>query len=105
MFLSSDKNNSTPLHIAAEASSISNVELLISYARDLWKAEDNQGRTPLHIACEKGCRNIVSLLLRNGANPRAKMEGGQNCMEVAVFRKHEEVVKEMLLSKHWRDVS
>ena len=105
LFLSSDENDSTPLHIAAEAGSISNVKLLVSDERDLLKAEDNMGRTPLHIACAYGYRNIVSFLLESGADPLARMESGQNCMEVAVIHKQEEVVKEMLLSDLWKDVS
>ena len=105
MCLSSDENDSTPLHIAAEAGSISNVKLLVSDERDLLKAEDNQGRTPLHVACAYGYRNIVSFLLESGADPLARMESGRNCMEVAVFHKQDEVVKEMLLSDLWKDVS
>ncbi|CAB4009212.1 transient receptor potential cation channel subfamily A member 1-like [Paramuricea clavata] len=99
-----DKNNSTPFHMAADAGSLSNVKLLFHEDEDLLRAEDNQGRTALHIACMNGCRNIVSFLLKNGADPLVRMEGGLNCLEVAVMNKQDDVVKELLLSDHWKDL-
>jgi ankyrin repeat protein len=105
LFLSSDKDNCTPLHIAAEAGSISNVKLLVFDDEDLLRAEDDQGRTALHIACMNGYRNIVSFLLENGADPLVRMEGGMNCLEVAVVNKKDDIVEELLLSDHWKNVS
>ena len=101
----SDNNNFTPLHIAADAGSISNVKLLVSDDTDLLSSEDTQGRTALHIACENGHRNVVSFLLESGADPLVRMENGQNCLEIAVVNKREEVVQELLLSDFWKDVS
>ena len=91
--------------MAAEAGSISNVKLLVFDDEDLMKAEDNEGRTALHIACIQGHRNIVSFLLKRGADPLVKMQGGLNCLEVAVQNKQDEVVEELLLSDHWKNVS
>jgi hypothetical protein len=91
--------------MAADAGSLSNVKLLFHEDEDLLRAEDHQGRTALHIACMNGCRNIVSFLLENGADPLVRMEGGLNCLEVAVMNKQDDVVKELLLSDHWKDVS
>ena len=93
------------LHDAAEAGSISNVKLLVFDDEDLMKAEDNEGRTALHIACIQGYRNIVSFLLKHGADPLVKMQGGLNCLEVAVQSKQDDVVEELLLSDHWKNVS
>jgi hypothetical protein len=91
--------------MAADAGSLSNVKLLFHEDEDLLRAKDHQGRTALHIACMNGCRNIVSFLLENGADPLVRMEGGLNCLEVAVMNKQDDVVKELLLSDHWKDVS
>ena len=91
--------------MAAEAGSISNVKLLVFDHEDLMRAEDNEGRTALHIACTQGYRNIVSFLLTNGADPLVKMQGGMNCLEVAVQNKQDDVVEELLLSDHWKNVS
>lgn len=91
--------------MAAEAGSISNAKLLILDEEELMEAKDNKGRTPLHIACMKGYRNMVSFLLESGANPLVKMEGGLNCLELAVKNKQENVVEELLLSDEWKHVS
>lgn len=100
-----DEDGYTLLHVAAEAGSISNAKLLVLDDEELMEAEDKQGRTPLHVACIKGYRNIVSILLENGANPLVKMEGGLNCLEVAAENKQDDVVEELLLSDYWKDVS
>ena len=91
--------------MAAEAGSLSNVKLLVFDDEDLMRAEDGKGRTALHIACIQGYRNIVSFLLTNGADPLVKMQGGMNCLEVAVQNKQDEIVEELLLSDHWKNVS
>ena len=91
--------------MAAEAGSISNVKLLVFVDEDLMRAEDGKGRTALHIACTQGYRNIVSFLLTNGADPLVKMQGGMNCLEVAVKNNQDVVVEELLLSDHWKNVS
>ena len=100
-----DKNNYTLLHVAAEAGSLSNVKLLVLDDEDLMRAEDNEGRTALHIACTRGYQNIVSFLLTNGADPLVKTQGGLNCLEAAVQNKQDEIVEELLLSDHWKNVS
>ena len=91
--------------MAAEAGSMSNAKLLLLDDEELMETTDNQGRTPLHIACMKGYRNMVSFLLESGANPTVKMEGGLNCLELAVKSKQEDIVEELLLSDDWKDVS
>ena len=91
--------------MAAEAGSISNVKLLVLDDEDLMRVEDSKGRTALYIACTQGYRNIVSFLLTNGADPLVKVQGGMNCLEVAVENKQDEIVEELLLSDHWKNVS
>ena len=91
--------------MAAEAGSISNVKLLVFDDVDLMKTEDNEGKTALHIACIQGYRNIVSFLLKQGADPLVKMQSGLNCLEVAVLNKQDDVVEELLLSDNWKNVS
>ena len=93
------------LHEAAQAGSISNVELLAVDEVTLLHATDMEERTPLHVACAKGFRNIVSFLLENGADPQARSTGGKNCLEVAIIHKQDYVVNELLMSTYWKDVS
>ncbi|KAG8408617.1 hypothetical protein J3458_019642 [Metarhizium acridum] len=76
-------DNSTPLHLAAQGKNVQVVEYLLSLAHSRY-LRDNYGRLPLHlaaqgghdktalhIAAEDGQFEIVKLLLKNGADPRA----------------------------------
>ncbi|XP_046854432.1 transient receptor potential cation channel subfamily A member 1-like isoform X2 [Xenia sp. Carnegie-2017] len=102
--LETDNNKSTLLHEAAQAGSISNVDLLVVDEVTLLHATDMEERTPLHVACAKGFRNIVSFLLENGADPQARSTDGKNCLEVAIIHKQEYVVNELLMSTYWKDL-
>lgn len=81
------------------------MKLLVLDDEDLIRSKDNQGRTALHVACINDHRNVVSFLLEAGADPLVKMEGLRNCLEVAVIYRKVDIVKELLLSDHWKDVS
>ncbi|XP_046854435.1 transient receptor potential cation channel subfamily A member 1-like isoform X2 [Xenia sp. Carnegie-2017] len=100
--LEMDNRESTLLHEAAEAGSLSNVMLLSRDEQTMLRARDVEGRTPLHIACAKGFRNIVSFLLENGADPLVKTNDHENCLEVAVNENKKNIVKELLLSSYWK---
>ncbi|XP_046854440.1 transient receptor potential cation channel subfamily A member 1-like isoform X2 [Xenia sp. Carnegie-2017] len=100
--LETDNNKSKLLHEAAQAGSISNVELLAVDEVTLLHATDMEERTPLHVACAKGFQNIVSFLLENGADQQARSTGGKNCLEVAIIHKQEYVVNELLMSIYWK---
>ena len=104
MLCLSDDNGSTLLHTATQAGSISNVKRLIHDEITLISATDAEGRTPLHIACAKGFRKIVSFLIKNDADPLMRKNGGENCLDIAVFHQQDQIVEELLLSPYWKDV-
>ena len=64
-----DKNNVTPLHLAAMCKGVKLAEMLIRASADL-NARDVWNATPLHYAAYAGAPEIVSLLLQAGADPK-----------------------------------
>lgn len=62
-------------------------------------AKDNLwSRTPLHWAVETGNKDIVELLMSNGANMNVKDNLGKTPLAIAEERKHKEIAE--LLRKH-----
>lgn len=59
----------TPLHVAANSGSVTNVRLLIDHSADL-EAEDQCGRSPLQVAMAMGNQSIVGLFHSSGAGPQ-----------------------------------
>ncbi|WP_214303359.1 ankyrin repeat domain-containing protein [Wolbachia endosymbiont of Erebia cassioides] len=66
-----DKNERTPLHIAAVKGYTEIVKVLIDLGADI-NAKDKNERTPLHIAAVKGYTEIVKVLIDLGADINAK---------------------------------
>jgi ankyrin repeat protein len=52
--------------------------------------------TPLHFAAYKGHAEIISLLLKKGANPNLQKAGGKTALYESADRGDLEIVKEML---------
>lgn len=61
-------------------------------------SKDNDGDAPLHIAALHGHKEIVELLLANGANVNVKDSEGRTPFDEAIRRGHEDVFE--LLRKH-----
>jgi ankyrin repeat protein len=57
---------------------------------------DKRGYSALHFACQVGNKSIVKLLIRYGANPEAVDCEGFTPLEVAINRKHPEIVDVLL---------
>ena len=64
------QNNWTPLEHAIHKAQLASVEALLNAGADPNRA-DTSGTTPLMMAAGYGYTDIVQLLLRRGANPRA----------------------------------
>ena len=60
----------SPLHKAAMEGSLEAVQTLVAHHAQVDR-QDGDGRTALHLAAKAFHANVVRLLLRNGANPRA----------------------------------
>jgi len=63
------------------------------------KAIDRRrGTTPLHLVVFRGNKDLVELLIQNGADVNAKSGQGETPLALAEQREHREIVK--LLQKH-----
>ena len=72
------------------------VERLISRGANLNLAEGVNSLAALHIACAVGAANIVSLLLKNGANPNQR--GKQDCTPLKVeTAKNASLIRQLLI--------
>ena len=102
------KNNQgdTPLHIVAEYASRKDKDESVEYNKEIMRtlcdlpqivdnvsAKNNEGDTPLHIAMRRwfplSALEIISGLLRHGADPNVKNNNGDTPLHVAASRVHE----------------
>lgn len=60
---------------------------------------DDAGRTPLYWAVMRGHKNMVKLLLDNGANMKSKYEDRMTVLHMAARQGHTEIVELLLASK------
>nr|XP_045587401.1 transient receptor potential cation channel subfamily A member 1-like [Procambarus clarkii] len=80
-----NKDNETPLHMAARAGSREACQMLF------WKgaqvnAVDKNGKTALHIGAYHGHSSIIRLLIKNGANKRAKDDSNSTALHAAAAK-------------------
>jgi ankyrin repeat protein len=54
------------------------------------------GNTPLIAAVKRGCKNIISFLLINGANPDARDKAGKTALQWAVAKKDIDMIRTLL---------
>ena len=80
-----DKNDVTPLHLAATCKGVKLAEMLIRASADL-NARDVWNATPLHYAAYAGAPEIVSLLLEADADPKLADNYGWLPVQYALSR-------------------
>ena len=83
-----ERNNDTPLHLAARYCTVDIVEALIKHGADI-EARDRAGKTPLHCATgiseERTALPMVKLLLDAGADVNARDKEGNTPLRNALF--------------------
>ncbi|CAF1020079.1 unnamed protein product [Adineta ricciae] len=96
-----DINDCTPLHDAARCSMQENdnkerpqcIESLVKHGHVNVNSMNIRLESPLHIACEYGSSELFTCLLELGANLFDTNIDGYNCLELAVIKGNEEVVR------------
>ncbi|WP_374699517.1 ankyrin repeat domain-containing protein [Wolbachia endosymbiont (group A) of Limnophora tigrina] len=88
-----DKDNKTPLHLAAEGGYKIVVDFLLSNGANIEAKDNKDGWTPLHYAVMKGHSEIVQLLLDRGANINSKAYNGREPIHAAVQFNQAHLVK------------
>lgn len=84
-----DQWGNSPLHVAAERGNAPLVEFLLARGADA-NAMNGKGRTALHWAAD---RQVVEVLLRNGADPVRRDKGGMTPRDVAQTEGRRDVAK------------
>lgn len=91
-----EKQGTTPLHLAAHQNRLSTVKLMLSHGASI-DAQDHGGNTPLHLASSVTLEehaDMVELLLAEGADVNIQTKEGRNAWHLASSAK----VKSMLLA-------
>ncbi len=104
-----NKENWTPLHIAAKAGNLDAVKLLISKNAAI-EGKTTKGWTPLHVAANEGELDVVTYLTDHGADIKAPNNGKLIPLDLAEQNNKTEVIKffvrkfaekEELTPLHW----
>jgi ankyrin repeat protein len=82
----------TPLHEAALEGHVDTVKLLLDHNAEINIKGGANMDTPLHDAVENNHCDVVELLLERGADPFARNAKGAEPMDVAVEKKHDDIV-------------
>ena len=90
-----DKENNTPLHIAAGSGNIDLVQLVCQYDVDV-NAVNKHGETPLLLAVQAGNIDVVRFLYERGANVEIANEAGETPLYKAVERNFIDVATYLL---------
>lgn len=97
-----DRDNGTPLYIAAGSGQVEAIKLLLEAKANV-NARNKRGETPLHVvvndglesASEEGCE-AAELLLKHGADVNAKDRNGNTPLHRAALQRGERIVKLLL---------
>ena len=90
-----DKEQRTPLHLAAARANEPILKLLCHYSPNV-NAQDKRGKTPLVRATETGSSNIVNILIQAKANPNIPSLDGQSPIHVSSDLNDERSIKLLL---------
>jgi ankyrin repeat protein len=78
----------SPLHFAIRADNLENAQILIGAKANVNSPASSDGLTPLMAAAIVGNPEMVSLMLKSGADSRAKNFAGQTAAEIAKIREN-----------------
>ena len=89
-----NKEGLTPLHIAAGNGIIEGVRALLENedAKSIINLEDISGRAPLLLASSSGSKDVVSLLLKNGASLRCRNKYNESALHFCARFGHASVI-------------
>jgi Ankyrin repeats (many copies) len=82
----------TLLHVAIHWGRLSSAEWLLQHGASANTKRSKDAWTPLHQAASRGAASIVAVLLKHGADPRAKDDYGQTPLDVAREKRRASVV-------------
>ncbi|CAF0792131.1 unnamed protein product [Adineta steineri] len=107
LYVTTNNNRFTCLHIAAKNGGIKELEVLkylIETVRIEVDAIGDRRLTPLHIACEFGHLDVVEYLIEKGASTTIRNAQLLNCLEICIQKQHVEIVKYLLQRSNWQEM-
>ena len=113
LFLFSDNENETPLHLASAQGCTKTVKLLIKDNPTIVNHENRVRETPAMFAAVNGQTEMLKILLNNNAklwadshdNYDNNEEKRKTCLDWAVINKKADTAKAILERDNWKDVS
>jgi uncharacterized protein len=91
------------IHDAAETGDLAKVKTLLNKLPKLVSSKDSSGYTPLHLAAYHCHKDIIELLLANGADVNVKAKNGDTPLHSAMENSYKDVVE--LLLTHGADTN
>ena len=82
-----DPQGYSPIHYAAQAGHVKNLQILLARYARLVDLETLDGATPLYVAVQNKQDEAVFYLLSRGANPNCKMAQGMSALMCAIHRR------------------
>jgi len=82
-----------PLHLACSLGKIEAAAELIARGANIELVSDTEGTTPLQEAASKGHKDLAEMLLKNGADARAKDKNGKTALDLATETGHGDVAQ------------
>nr|XP_021194828.2 transient receptor potential channel pyrexia isoform X1 [Helicoverpa armigera] len=80
----SPHKSSTPLHLAAVKNHVDIVKILLKFDKTTVHEVNSMGWFPLHTASHHGCRDVITLLLREGADLSGYTDGPKKYRRTAI---------------------
>ncbi|CAF3342979.1 unnamed protein product, partial [Rotaria sp. Silwood2] len=97
------ENRMTCLHLACCQGHLKTVIYLVEKRRVSINPLAAGRETPLYFACEGGFSLVVEYLLNNtNADPTLRTSRHYNCLDIAIARRHPDIVKDLLKCSEWR---
>ncbi|CAF1527151.1 unnamed protein product [Adineta ricciae] len=107
LFITDDHNRLTCLHMAAISENdkrLNVVKYLVEEVHVEIDAIADRRLSSLHLACEYGHLDVVDYLIDKGASITLRNAQLFNCLEIAIQKQHEDVVKYLLQRPNWREM-
>ncbi|RDW59256.1 hypothetical protein BP5796_12180 [Coleophoma crateriformis] len=101
---STEFNGFSAIHLAAYFGKFSVIQLLLSACPEALNLPNKDAETPLHIAVSEGHVEVVSELLRSGANPSLQDANRRTPLHLAVLKEHLNIVRLLLDDTNGQDM-
>ncbi|KAL4822622.1 hypothetical protein H8958_008933 [Nasalis larvatus] len=97
--------NRTALHFAVGRSHSSAVDFLLKHKARVDVADKKHSLTVIHLAAWSGSLEVMLMLVKAGADQRAKNQDGMNALHFAAQSNHVHIVEYLIQDLHLKDLN